>query len=55
MKEIRINAELVKTVAKARGFTVEEYVSRLCSISSGHKVCAHLMREMDGDIIFRIK
>lgn len=55
MKEIRINAELVKTVAKAKGFTPEEYVSRLCSISSGRKVCAHLVREMDGTAIFCIK
>ena len=41
-KTFTISTDTLSTAAKARGFTHEEYVSRIASISYGRKVCAHI-------------
>ena len=38
---IKINTQTVNSAAKSRGFTPEEYIARLATISSGRKMCAH--------------
>ena len=48
---LRIATETVNAAAAARGFSAEEYVSRLATISAGRRVCAHLMgTEANGSI-----
>lgn len=41
MKTLKISTQTVNDAASARGFTPEEYVARLATISNGRKMCAH--------------
>lgn len=41
MKTMKISTETINAAAASRGFSPEEYISRLASISCGRKVCAH--------------
>lgn len=41
MKKIKVVTELINKVAAKYGISPEEYIADSCSVSSGHRVCAH--------------
>lgn len=43
-KTIRILTATINTAADSAGMTPENFVSRMRSISLGHKVCAHFQK-----------
>lgn len=49
--ELKIKTSVIEAAAMKRGYSPVDYVARLCSISRGHRVCAHLVRyESNGSI-----
>ena len=55
MKKVSIDTKTVNAAAAERGFTPEEYVARLRSISCGRKVCAHLERKAGRKSVFCVR
>jgi len=42
--QVKIDLETIRVAAANRGYTPEEYISRLASICNGRKVCAHFTK-----------
>ena len=51
MKTMKIATAIVNAAAASRGFSPEEYISRLASISGGHRVCAHFEGMEDNGLV----
>lgn len=51
MKTMKIATAIVNAAAASRGFSPEEYISRLASISCGHKMCALLKATEDNGLV----
>lgn len=45
---------MIEAVARRDGSTPEEFVSAICSVSSGRRVCAHFLRHEGEYSIFQV-
>ena len=51
MITIRLRTKIIEAAAKSANLTPEEFVAEIRSISSGRRVCAHLLR-IEGEYSF---
>lgn len=54
MKLIKLKTSMIDEVARREGSTPEEYVSSICSVSLGRKVCAHFLRHEGEYSVFKV-
>ena len=54
MKTIKLKTSMIEEVASRENTTPEKFVSSICAISSGRRVCAHFLRYEGEYSIFSI-
>lgn len=54
MKIIKLKTSMIEEVARRDGSSPEDYVSSICSVSLGRKVCAHFLRHEGEYSVFEV-